>query len=301
MNKVLIVGGTGFLGFHFAKYCLKKKFKVFCLSRKKPKKKKFLKNVKYLYLDISKKNQVKRKLKYYSNIDYIINFGGEVEHKRLKKTFQSHFNGLKNLTNFYFQKSIKKFIQIGSGLEYGKARSPQKETLLINPNSNYALAKGKATRHLLQTCKKNFPGIVVRPYQVYGPYQDLNRLIPIVIDNCLKDKKFPCSSGKQLRDFLYIDDFVEIVFKLMVNKGNNGQVFNIGYGKAFSVKKLINLIKKKINKGIPEFGKIKLRKEENLITYPSIYKVKKLFKWKPKVNLSLGLNKTIKFYIKEAK
>ena len=208
---------------------------------------------------------------------------------------------MKNLTNFYFKKSIKKFVQIGSGLEYGKARSPQKETFSINPDSNYALAKGKATQYLLKISKLKFPGIVIRPYQVYGPYQDYNRLIPIVIKNCLEDKKFPCSSGRQLRDFLYIDDFVEIVFKLMVYKDNNGQVYNIGYGKAFKVKKLINLIKRKINKGVPVFGKVKLRKEENLITYPSIYKVKKFFKWKPKVNLISGLNKTIEFYSKEVK
>ena len=87
----------------------------------------------------------------------------------------------------------------------------------------------------------------------------------------------------------------------MVYKDNNGQVYNIGYGKAFKVKKLINLIKRKINKGVPVFGKVKLRKEENLITYPSIYKVKKFFKWKPKVNLISGLNKTIEFYSKEVK
>ena len=60
MNRVLIVGGTGFLGFHFAKYCLKKKFKVFCLSRKKPNKKRFLRKVNYIFLDISSKNQVKQ-------------------------------------------------------------------------------------------------------------------------------------------------------------------------------------------------------------------------------------------------
>ena len=57
----------------------------------------------------------------------------------------------------------------------------------------------------------------------------------------------------------------------------------------------------KIRKGSPEFGKIPLRKEENLITFPSINKLKKQFKWKPKVNLSLGLKKTISYYANGSK
>ena len=58
MKKILIVGGTGFLGFHYARFCLKKKYKVFSLSRNKPKKIRHLKNVNYFFADISKKNNL---------------------------------------------------------------------------------------------------------------------------------------------------------------------------------------------------------------------------------------------------
>ena len=61
--------------------------------------------------------------------------------------------------------------------------------------------------------------MIIRPYQIYGPYQDLNRFIPIIINNCLQNRKFPCSDGNQFRDFLYIDDFVKYLFILM-NKTN---------------------------------------------------------------------------------
>lgn len=301
MKKVLIVGGTGFLGFHFARHCLKKKLKVIILSRSKPKKLRFLNRVKYIFSDISKKNKLTKRLEKISKISYVINFGGEVIHKKIKKTYSSHFVGLKNLSDYYEKKSLKKFIQIGSGLEYGKATSPHFENFKIKPNSNYALAKAKASQYTLQLSKKKFPGIIIRPYQVYGPYQDANRLIPIVITNCLKNKKFPCSNGKQFRDFLYIDDFVEIVFKIMISKNNNGEIFNVGFGKSYNIKKVINLIQKKINGGYPEFSKIPLRSEENLVTFPNIYKIKKTFKWKPKTNLIQGIKKTIKFYIKEIK
>ena len=300
IKKILIIGGTGFLGFHFAKHCIKKNLKVISISRNKPKKIRNLKKVKYILSNIADKNKLQAKIKNIENITYVVNFGGEVNHINRKQTYSSHYRGLKNLLNALQTKKIKKFIQIGSGLEYGKSLSPQNESYILKPLSNYAKAKSDATKFLIKFHKKkNFPAIIVRPYQVYGPYQDRNRLIPIIINACLHNKKFPCSSGNQSRDFLYVDDFVKAVFKLLIKKNNNGEIFNIGYGKASNIKKLIIFINQKIKKGFPEFGKIKMRSEENLITFPCIKKIKSSINWKPQINLINGINKTINFYQKE--
>jgi len=136
----------------------------------------------------------------------------------------------------------------------------------------------------------------VRPYQVFGPYQDFNRFIPLIIKGCLKNKRFECSDGSQFRDFIYVEDFVNYLYLLSNKKNINGEVFNIGFGKPIKIKKIINLIKKKIKMGTPQFGKIKLRKEENLVTYPDISKLKRCTKIKPKTDFLKGLKKTIKFY-----
>ena len=203
---------------------------------------------------------------------------------------------LKIYSKFLKNSNIKKFIQIGSSLEYGKKASPHDENDLCKPKSNYALAKNLASKFLLNLNRKiNFPVVIVRPYQIYGPYQDKNRLIPIVIKNCLNNKTFPCSNGKQFRDFLYIDDFSKFMFKILIKDEIEGHVFNVGFGKPLKVRIVINQIKKIIKKGKPLFGKIKLRKEENLISYPKIKKSWMLLKWKPNVNFSTGLKKTIKY------
>ena len=297
MKKILIIGGTGFLGFHLAKLCLKRNYKVYSLSRNKPKKKRFLLNVIYIYADISKKRELNLKLNSLKNINYVVNFGGEVNHKKLKKTYLSHFYGVKNISDILLKKNIEKFIQVGSSLEYGNYKSPQKETSNLKPSSNYSKAKAKSSKLLLSLFKKkNFPVTIVRPYQVYGPYQDLNRFIPIVINSCLKNEKFPCSEGLQSRDFLYIDAFVNSILKLILKKEAVGETFNIGYGTPKQIKEIIKLIQKKIGKGYPEFGKIRLRDDENLITYPNIKKTKKLLGWKPKFDFKSGLYKTINFY-----
>ena len=150
--------------------------------------------------------------------------------------------------------------------------------------------------------RKHFPSVVLRLYQAYGPKQDTNRLIPFVIDQSLKKKVFPCSSGEQKRDFLYIDDFVNCIkIILKTKKLSYGEILNVGYGKSYKIKDLINFISKKIKSGKPNFGKIPLRSEENKDTYPDIKKIKKYFNWKPKISLYQGLNLTVKFYKKRKK
>lgn len=294
MNKILIIGGTGFIGYHLAKNCLKRNFKVTSLSKRPPKKIRFLKKVKYIICDINDEKKLKKSIT--GKFNYIVNLGGYVNHQNKRETYRSHYLGLKNLTNFFEDKKIKKFIQIGSGMEYGRLRSPQKENFKCQPKSIYALSKFLATEHMISLYKKKkFPAVVLRLYQVYGPNQDKNRLIPIIIDGCKNDKSFPCSSGEQFRDFLFIDDLIDVLL-ICLDAKVEGKIINIGSGKAIKVKEIIKKIVKFYKSGRPLFGKIKLRKEEMIKVYPSLLNARRLLGWKAKVPFDEGILKTISFY-----
>ena len=104
-KKILIIGGTGFIGYHLAKACLKKNLIITSLSLKKPEKNRFLKKVKYKFFDISIYNNLRKNL--IDRYDYVVNLGGHVIHKNSKKVLQSHFIGSKNLANFFEKKNIK--------------------------------------------------------------------------------------------------------------------------------------------------------------------------------------------------
>jgi len=294
LKKILIIGGTGFIGYHLAKKCINKNFKVTSLSKNPPKKIRFVKKVKYIICDINDEKQLKKSIA--SNFNYIINLGGYVNHQNKRETYRSHYLGLKNLTNFFKDKKIKKFIQIGSGMEYGRLRSPQKEHFRCQPKSIYALSKFLSTEHLLSLYKKEkFPAVILRLYQVYGPNQDKNRLIPIIIDGCKHDKSFPCSSGEQFRDFLFIDDLIDALLKCFDAKVE-GKIINIGSGKVIKVKQIIKKIVKFYKSGRPLFGKIKLRKEEMIKVYPSLLNASRLLGWRAKMPFDKGILKTINFY-----
>jgi len=148
--------------------------------------------------------------------------------------------------------------------------------------------------------KKKFPSTILRLYLTYGPRQDINRFIPIIIEGCIKNKKFDCSEGNQFRDFVHVDDVVDVILKSLINKNARGQIINVGSGKPRKIRNIIEHIKKISKGGYPQFGKIKLRKDEILKLYPNIKKAKNKINWRPKIPFDKGLKSTIKFYNEQA-
>lgn len=296
-KKILVIGGTGFIGRQLIKTCLKIKMDVTSLSKNKIyAKKKILNKVKYLFADISKLNSLKSVLK--EKYDFIVNLGGNVDHKNKKLTLNSHYLGVRNLYEvFKKDKKIKNFIQIGSSSEYGKIEGSIKENIKCKPKLIYGWSKLKATNFLIKKFEKNgFPVTILRFFQVYGPLQKKNRLIPYTIDCSLKNKRFYCSEGSQFRDFLYISDAVRAIINSLNNEKALGQIINIGYGKPFKVKDIINKICNITNKGNPIFGKINLRSDESKKIFPITKKAEKILNWKKKITLNKGISNTIKFY-----
>ena len=300
-KKILIVGGTGFLGFNLAKKLIKDNV-VTSISTRNPRKDRSVKGVKYITLDISNKDKF-NKIKKYS-FNYVINLAGYVNHKDKINVYKSHYIGTKNLISYFKKKKIDFFLQIGSCTEYGHLKSPQKEKSnlkLLNLKSFYSKAKLKASKYLLNEIKnKKINGLIVRPYLIYGPYQDYNRLIPIVFKNCILDKNFNCSDGEQIRNFLYIDDFVEAIAKVLKTKPTC-KIMNIGSRKSYKVKTIIKRIKSITNKGKPLFGMIQLRLDEPKIIYPDLNNLNKYVNWREKVNLNLGLKKTYLYFEKNVR
>ena len=294
-RKMLIVGGTGFIGYQLSKLAIESGWSVDSISRKLPKKNRKLSKVKYLICDITKFKNIKKKIK--KKYSFVVNLGGEVDHKNKAKVYQSHYIGCKNISNFFLDKKITTFVQIGSSSEYAKLKSPHKESFKCDPKSYYGKSKYLATKFLLNLKKnEDFPVVILRLYQTFGSNQDSNRLIPFVIKSCLSGKKFPCSDGNQYRDFLIVDQVVKAIFKCYKNPKAYGQIINVGSGKARKVKDIIEEIKKIIKKGKPQYGMIKLRSEESIKAYPNLQKAKKLLNWRPKEDFKKDLSKTITFY-----
>ena len=265
-KKILILGGTGFIGNHLSKKALEKNFQVTVLSKNQTKYHPKRADINFITADISDKDNLKKRL-LDSKFDYVVNLSGYVDHSPFfeggRKAIDTHFYGLQNVIQSINWSGLKRFVQIGSSDEYGNNPAPQSEVMTPSPISSYSLAK-TASSQLLQllSITEKFPAVVLRLFLVYGPGQNKERFLPQIIQGCFSKKSFPSSSGDQLRDFIYNSDVVDAIIKSLRSKKAKGQIINIGTGKPKKIKDLINYIKKVTKGGQPEFGKIKYRKDD---------------------------------------
>jgi len=300
-SKLLIIGGTGFIGKKLAKEALKKGFDVTIISLNKPKNK--INEIKYIQVDINNKSEL-QKILLFNSFQYVVNLSGYVDHSSFldggRSVINTHFNGLQNILELIDWNTLKKFIQIGSSDEYGSLEAPQDESMKEMPISPYSFAKMSATNLLkMLHITHQFPAVILRFFLVYGPGQEENRFLPQIINGCLNNRDFPVSDGNQLRDFCYIDDAISAILISFSNSKINGEVINIASGNAISIREVITMVQEKIGYGLPLFGKIPYRIGENMQLYANISKAKNLLKWTPVTSIDVGITKTINSFTKK--
>ena len=296
-GRLLIVGGTGFIGRNVAREAINRRFQVSIISKNNCPKLKKIKGVEYIVVDITKKNELLLKLKG-KLFDYVLNLGGYVDHTNYSSggsgVYDTHFNGVRNLIDCLNKVGLKGFLQIGSSDEYGNNTAPQNECQRELPISPYSLAKVSAT-HFFQMLYRTekFPVIILRPFLVYGAYQDGSRFIPQIIQGCLDNKVFSVSEGKQLRDFCFINDIVEAIFISLNCRKAFGEIINIASGIPVDIRSVVEEIQGIVGLGKPKFGSVPYRDGENMELYADISKAKNILNWAPKIGLNEGLRGTI--------
>ena len=144
-----------------------KKLDVTSISTNPPSFNRYIKNIKYIYVDISNISKLKKKIK--TKYDYVVNLGGYVDHSNKTKTYNSHYIGCKNIftISVFKKQNLKSFVQMGSSLEYGKNISPLKENSKCNPIAIYGRSKYLSSKFLLKKFREeNFPVIILRLFKL---------------------------------------------------------------------------------------------------------------------------------------
>jgi len=296
-EKLLIVGGTGFIGKNLTRKAVEIGFLTTVISLNLPKEDYKVINAEYLQADVTNLDHLKKTL-LNRKFDYIVNLSGYIDHSDFMsggmEIINAHFDGVQNLLQVINWDGLKKFIQIGSSDEYGSQSAPQSEDIRESPISSYSAGKLFST-HLLQMLHKteSLPVVILRLFLVYGPGQSKKRFLPQIIDGCFSDSGFPVSGGAQLRDFCYVDDVSRGILMALKNKDVEGEVINLASGEPISIREIIEIVRDIVGKGRPEFGKIPYRVGENMILYADTKKANKILKWNPETFISDGIKKTI--------
>ena len=204
-------------------------------------KKQKLEKAKYIYHDLTKPLS-KDKFKFLSDIQYVVNCSGYIDHSSFLNDgvniLNDHFQSIFNLVNFSINLKVKSLIHIGSSDEYGENNSPISESIRESPISPYSLGKIISTHYLQQCFKQELLNtVILRPFLVFGEGQSKNRFLPYLIDNCINDRDFKVTKGDQIRDYLYIKIFNRALIKAFNNPKAYGEVFNIASGFLYLLEK----------------------------------------------------------------
>ena len=300
----LITGGTGFIGRSIAENLIKNGFKVVIFDnnfRGALKKLKSKKKIKFIKGDIRNRSLFFKALKNINAVIHLAYINGT-------KNFYSNPNlvldvaikGLLNVLDGCVKYKIKELYLASSSEVYQtplKTPTSENEMLKVpdvyNPRYSYGAGKILTEVMGINYGRKYFEKLIIfRPHNVYGPDMGNDHVIPQFIKRMrnLKSKYFKIQgSGREIRSFIYINDFVS-AFDLLIKKGKHLNIYNIGTGDKTKIKDLAfmvaNVFKKKIKiKNFP------LKKGSTKIRIPNISKIKALG-FKKKYTLKSGIEKT---------
>ena len=218
------------------------------------------------------------------------------------KMVDVNINGTLNLLMATRDLNYDIFINTGSSSEYGIKNKPMKENDLLEPLSFYAVTKASATL-LCQVFAKEFqkPIVTLRPFSVYGPYEEKKRFIPTIIKAVIEEKTIKLTPGDQRRDFIYIDDVIDIYINtILKGKKLAGQVLNMGTGIEYTNDQVVQALLKVTGKKVKiDKGAFPKRLWDTSHWVADISKTNKLLNWKPKFSLENGLKKTYLWFKNE--
>lgn len=172
---------------------------------------------------------------------------------------------------------------------YGnKVTNPISENTIPEPNNPYAFSK-KMAEDLCEFYSKymNVNITVVRPFNVYGPGQREDFLIPFIIKQINESKEVKVKDLEPKRDYIHVKDLVVCLIKAMDHK--IFEVFNAGSGKSYSVKEIIEIALKIKNKKMPILSEQTTRVNEISDTVADISKAKRLLQWAPEIDIEKGI------------
>ena len=309
-SKILIIGGTGFIGKWFLLVLneLNKKenykISVFLLTRNEKKfRKKFPEFAKFDSISFIEGDLLNLKIPY-KNFDYIIHAGSDLKVKN--KNEENYFNeltiGTKKIFDLPNKNKNAKILFISSGAVYGPVTNtkPIKESDIMSSkfstNDIYSLGKTFAEIYAqLYTQLLGKKVIIARGFSFIGPFQQFDRGFAITdfIKMSVKNKNIFINNAENIyRSYLYIADLIVWLFIILIN-GKNGQAYNVGSNKEISLKNL----SKKIVKITKSRSKIILKNNNSLnkknFYVPNTDLARKKLNLKVWTNLDQSIDKTV--------
>lgn len=327
MKTYLVTGGAGFIGSNFVLYMLKKYKDIKIINLDKLTYAGNLENLKsienddrhiFVQGDICDKELVSSLFKKY-DINYVVHFAAESHVDRSIKEpeifAKTNVLGTVNMLNCAkeawenedgtFKEGVK-FHHVSTDEVYGSLGKEGffRETTPLDPHSPYSSSKAGSDL-MVKAYGDTFkmPVNITRCSNNYGPFQFPEKLIPLLINNCLQLKELPIyGDGLNIRDWLYVEDHAKAI-DMVINNGRVGEVYNVGGHNERTNLQIIDTVIGYIHDNVDERVTEKLktfvadRKGHDRRYGIAPDKIKEELGWYPETTFEVGIVKTIKWYL----
>ena len=312
----LITGGAGFIGGNFCHYmvntypndnfiCLDALTYAGNLETLEPIKDK--QNFKFVHGNICDRDLV-YKLFEKEKFDYVINFAAESHVDRSIENptifLETNIIGTSVLMNACRKYGIKRYHQVSTDEVYGDLPLDRPDLLFtentpIHTSSPYSASKASADLLVLAYHRTfKLPITISRCSNNYGPYQNEEKLIPLMIKKSLVNETLPVyGNGANVRDWLHVHDHCTAI-DLIVRKGRDGEVYNVGGHNEKSNLEVVKTILKALDKSESLIHYVKDRPGHDLRYAMDPTKLVTELGWKPQCTFETGIKETINWYLK---
>lgn len=317
MKKILITGGTGFIGSHLAEKCVEIGYKVTIFDRYNPnyslgnlENSKYKNRINFVFGDIRDFDSVNRVVKKKDVVIHLAALIG-IPYSYISPSayIKTNIEGTYNLLESCKNNKILKTIITSTSEVYGSAKyTPIDEKHPLKPQSPYSASKISADNLSLSYYYSfGLPLTILRPFNNYGPRQSLRAVIPTIINQIIHNKNGIIELGNinSIRDFLFVEDTCSAYIKCIRKSKFRGEVINLGTGSQVTIKDVVKIISKILNKKIvvvKSNKRIRPKNSEVDKLCASIKKANSKINWKPKYygkkGFERGLITTVDWYLK---
>jgi dTDP-glucose 4,6-dehydratase len=308
MKSILISGGAGFIGSEFVRHLSKKEMykRIFVVDKLTyaGDANRILKEIasgvcEFIKADV---NDTEKYAKALSECQEVVHFAAESHVDNSIKNglpfIQSNILGTFNILEAVRNYNDIRTVIVSTDEVYGSLENGEAdETYRINASSIYSASKASSDLIALanyHTHKQNLS--ITRCCNNYGPHQDHEKLIPLVINRALNNLPVPVyGSGQNVREWIHVSDHVSAILSVMRN-GKPGEIYNIGTGQRISNIEIVNLILSILGKPKSLIEFVDDRKGHDFRYSVASSKISRELKWQPQIDFETGLRTTVEWY-----
>ena len=298
-KRVLVTGGTGFLGSHLVRALLRAGAQVSVMIRPTANLARLADDLAALQLvraSLSDRAEVLSEVRRLRpHVVFHLAAAGVAQGSAdVTDIVTTNVLGLRHLLDALADVPCERFINTGSCFEYGDQREPLTEDAPLHPLNEYAASKTMAW-HLCQLHRRRHgaPIVTLRPFTCFGPWEREDRLIPSTIRAALEGREIRITEGRQTRDYTYVEDMVQAFLLAAVKEEAVGHTFNLGTGADRTVLEIVERIRQLLGSRAPiRTGAVPARADDMARLCCDASRAGAILGWRPAVSFDAGIQRT---------